>query len=93
MSNQYNTEKPKILLVDSNAENIALLKEIISSQYTVIDTSSEDVFEMFADFFRMVKELTYDKIAAQFGTGATGIIFVMIMAIVLIFILMKIINH
>lgn len=53
----------------------------------------EDVFEMFADFFRMIKELTYDKIAAQFGTGATGIIFVMIMAIVLIFILMKIINH
>ena len=53
----------------------------------------EDVFEMFADFFRMIKELTYDKIADAFGTGATGIIFVMIMAIVLIFILMKIINH
>ena len=53
----------------------------------------EDVFEMFADFFRMIKELTYDKVAAQFGTGATGIIFVMIMAVVLIFILMKIINH
>ena len=53
----------------------------------------EDVFEMFADFFTMIKELTYDKIAAQFGTGATGIIFVMIMAIVLILILMKIINH
>ena len=53
----------------------------------------EDVFEMFADFFRMIKELTYDKVAAQFGTGATGIIFVMIMAVVLMFILMKIINH
>ena len=49
MSNQYNTEKPKILLVDSNAENIALLKEIISSQYTVIDTSPEDVFEILSN--------------------------------------------
>ena len=49
MSNQYNTEKPKILLVDSNAENIALLKEIISSQYTVIDTSPEDFFEILSN--------------------------------------------
>ncbi|SEP97999.1 PAS domain S-box-containing protein/diguanylate cyclase (GGDEF) domain-containing protein [Treponema bryantii] len=49
MSNQYNTEKTKILLVDSNAENIALLKEIISSQYTVIDTSPEDVFEILSN--------------------------------------------
>ncbi|WP_338370384.1 EAL domain-containing protein [Treponema bryantii] len=35
--------------MDSNAENIALLKEIISSQYTVIDTSPEDVFEILSN--------------------------------------------
>ncbi len=52
----------------------------------------QDLWDTFVEFFEMIKGLTYDKIAAIFGEGATGIIFGMIIVIVIIFVLMKIIN-
>ena len=67
-----------------------LSKKTIKEQFI---EELEDVWEMFADFFNMIKSLTYDKIANIFGTGATGIIFGMIIVIIICFILMKIINH
>jgi acid phosphatase family membrane protein YuiD len=67
-----------------------LSKKTIKEQFI---EELEDVWEMFADFFNMIKSLTYDKIANIFGTGATGIIFGMIIVIIICFVLMKIINH
>ena len=53
----------------------------------------KDVFEMFADFFMMLKGIIYDPLANMFGGGTVGIIFGMIIAISIMLILMKIINH
>lgn len=53
----------------------------------------QDLWESILEIVEMIKALTYDKLAAIFGGGTVGIIFGMIVAITIMFILMKIINH
>ena len=45
MSIQERPEKSKILIVESNKENLALLSEIISPFYEVVAASPEEAFE------------------------------------------------
>ena len=46
MSIQNGNEKTKILIVDSNPENIAQLTEILSPVYTIITASPENAFDL-----------------------------------------------
>ena len=48
MSIQNGNEKTKILIVDSNPENIAQLTEILSPVYTIITASPENAFDLIA---------------------------------------------
>ncbi len=73
-----------LLMIDFLAKHT--LKEKVIAEF-------EDLFETFAEFFDMIKSLTYDKLAGMFGGGATGIVFGMIFAILIMFIAMKIINR
>ena len=46
MISQGNTEKARILIVEGNADNAALLKKIISPHYDIAFAEAEDVFDL-----------------------------------------------
>ncbi len=49
MGNQNSTEKTKILIVETNAENESQLKDIVSTAYEVLTATPEDAFSLIAD--------------------------------------------
>lgn len=68
-------EKPKILIVESNAENEAQLKEIVSSSYVVETTKPENVFKILSDKNNSIATAILDiRIAAPIVKELRGFI-------------------
>lgn len=53
----------------------------------------QDVVDMFADFFVMIKEITYDPMVEKIGYNATNILLIMLAALLLMLILTKVISR
>ena len=51
MGSNTNGGKEKILIVDSNADNVALLEKIISPHYPVISASPDDAFNVLSNLY------------------------------------------
>ena len=49
MKTPNNIDKPKVLIVDSNTENAALLKTIISVYYEVVESTPEEAVSLISD--------------------------------------------
>ena len=53
----------------------------------------EDVFDMFGDFFVMIKEVTYDVLVKSFGGDSVNLILIGIAVVAIMMILLAIINR
>lgn len=72
-----------------NVLNYLLVKETIWDQ---LKEEVQDVLDMFADFFLMIKEVTYDVIANYIGTDITNLLLIAIGVIGVMVICISIIN-
>lgn len=72
-----------------NILNYLLVKETIWDQ---LKEEVQDVLDMFADFFLMIKEVTYDVIANYIGTDITNLLLIAIGVIGVMIICISIIN-
>jgi len=52
----------------------------------------QDVIKMFGDFFTMIKEITYDVLVGKFGTDATNILLIMVLALGIMLVCISVIN-
>ena len=67
-----------------NILNYLLVKETIWDQ---LKEEVQDVLDMFADFFLMIKEVTYDVIANYIGTDITNLLLIAIGVIIILHII------
>lgn len=72
-----------------NVLNYLLVKETIWDQ---LKKEVQDVLDMFADFFLMIKEVTYDVIANYIGTDITNLLLIAIGVIGVMVICISVIN-
>lgn len=72
-----------------NVLNYLLVKETIWDQ---LKEEVQDVLDMFADFFLMIKEVTYDVIANYIGTDITNLLLIAIGVIGVMVICISVIN-
>lgn len=72
-----------------NILNYLLVKETIWDQ---LKKEVQDVLDMFADFFLMIKEVTYDVIANYIGTDITNLLLIAIGVIGVMIICISVIN-
>ena len=72
-----------------NILNYLLVKETIWDQ---LKEEVQDVLDMFADFFLMIKEVTYDVIANYIGTDITNLLLIAIGVIGVMVICISVIN-
>lgn len=72
-----------------NVLNYLLVKETIWDQ---LKKEVQDVLDMFADFFLMIKEVTYDVIANYIGTDITNLLLIAIGVIGVMIICISVIN-
>ncbi len=72
-----------------NVLNYLLVKETIWDQ---LKEEVQDVLDMFADFFLMIKEVTYDVIANYIGTDITNLLLIAIGVIGVMIICISVIN-
>lgn len=72
-----------------NILNYLLVKETIWDQ---LKEEVQDVLDMFADFFLMIKEVTYDVIANYIGTDITNLLLIAIGVIGVMIICISVIN-
>ena len=72
-----------------NVLHYLLVKETIWDQ---LKEEVQDVLDMFADFFLMIKEVTYDVIANYIGTDITNLLLIAIGVIGVMIICISVIN-
>lgn len=72
-----------------NVLNYLLVKETIWDQ---LKEEVQDVLDMFADFFLMIKEVTYDVIANYIGTDITNLLLIAVGVIGVMIICISVIN-
>lgn len=72
-----------------NVLNYLLVKETIWDQ---LKEEVQDVLDMFADFFLMIKEVTYDVVAGYIGADITNLLLIAIGVIGVMVICISVIN-
>lgn len=72
-----------------NVLNYLLVKETIWDQ---LKEEVQDVLDMFADFFLMIKEVTYDVVAGYIGADITNLLLIAIGVIGVMIICISVIN-